>query len=52
VNCSFGKTFPSGSDLELAGFGHVFDAFKGLVLLPVHIQTVHFESWRERGREE
>lgn len=45
------NTCPSGSNLELAGFGHVLYALERLVLLSVHIQTVHFESCREERRE-
>lgn len=37
----------SGSNLEFPSFGHVFYALKGLVLFSIHIQTVHFKSWRE-----
>lgn len=42
------QSVPSGSNLKLPGFGHVFYALKGLVLLSVHIQTVHFESWGKK----
>ena len=35
---------PSCPHLELAGFGDVLNAFKGLVLLPVHVQPAHFDT--------
>lgn len=33
-----------GSDLEFAGFGHVFDAFERFVLLAIHIQPVYLQT--------
>lgn len=34
----------SCSDLELAGFGHVLDAFERFVLFSIHVQPVYLQS--------
>lgn len=46
VTVLFAK-LPSGSNLELSSFCHVFYALKGFVLFSIHIQTIHLESWKE-----
>lgn len=45
------KLFPSGSNLEFSSFGHVFYALKGFIFFSIHIQTIHFESWKGGNRE-
>lgn len=40
----------SGPHLEFPRFSHIFDPFKWLVLLSVHVKTAHLETCAE-GRE-
>lgn len=37
----------SGPHLEFARFSHIFDTFKWLVRLSVHVETAHFKTCTE-----
>lgn len=50
---TFGPTavLTLGPHLKFSCFGHIFDPFKWLVLFSVHVETIHFETFAERGDE-
>lgn len=39
-------------DLELTSLGHVLDAFERFILLTIHVQPIHFQSWWRREKHQ